>query len=176
MTRRNNIAARTALAGMLAALSAVMLILCAYTGVMDLTGICVASFFTAVAVVELGGAYPYLVWAVVSVIAFVMLPDKTIAAAYALFGGIYPILKLYFERLPRAVEWIVKMGYFGAVMGILYVLARFVFMIPDESRAITVILGVGYVVVFVLYDFTLSVAMTVYMRRIRPKLRFLRNI
>ena len=175
MKKRNNTAARTALAGMLASLGAVALLVGAYSGVMDLTGLCIASVFTAIAVVELGGAYPYLIWAVVSVIGFVLLPDKTIAAAYTLFGGIYPVLKLYFERLPRLFEWVAKLVYFAAVLGILYVLAKFVFMIPDEGDVLEVILAVGYVLVFLLYDYTLSVAMTAYMRRIRPKLGFLRR-
>lgn len=174
--KKKNSAARTALAGMLAALSAVVLIIGAYTGVMDLTGICIASGFTAIAVVELGGMYPYLIWAVVSIIAFILLPDKSIVAAYTLFGGIYPVLKLYFERLSRVFEWVAKILYGVAVLGVLYVLSKFVFGIPDEGKVLTVILAVGYALVFVLYDYTLSVAMTLYMRRLRPKLTFLKKL
>lgn len=161
---------------MLAALSAVVLFLGTMTGVMDLTGICVASAFTAVAVVELGGAYPWLIWGVVSVISFILLPDKSIAAAYALFGGIYPMLKLYFERLGRIAEWAAKLCYGGLVLGVLYVLSRFVFGIPQETGWLMIGLGVGYAVFFVVYDYALSVAMTMYMRRLRPKLTFLRKI
>lgn len=175
MSKKNG-AARTALAGMLAALSVVVLFLGTATGVMDLTGICVASAFTAVAVVELGGAYPWLIWGVVSVLAFILLPDKSIAAAYMLFGGVYPMLKLYFERLGRILEWSAKLGYGGLVLGVLYVLSRFVFGIPQETGWLMIGLGVGYAVFFVVYDYALSVAMTMYMRRLRPKLTFLRKM
>lgn len=161
---------------MLAALSVVVLFIGTVTGVMDLTGICVASAFTAIAVVELGGAYPWLIWAVVSVISFILLPDKSIAAAYALFGGVYPMLKLYFERLGRIAEWAAKLGYDGAVLAALYALSRFVFGIPQETGVLMVGLGVGYAVFFVIYDYALSVAMTLYVQRLRPKLTFLRRL
>ena len=161
---------------MLAALSVVVLFIGTVTGVMDLTGICVASAFTAIAVVELGGAYPWLIWAVVSVISFILLPDKSIAAAYALFGGVYPMLKLYFERLGRIAEWAAKLGYGGAVLAALYALTRFVFGIPQESGVLMIGLGVGYAVFFVIYDYALSVAMTLYVQRLRPKLTFLRRL
>lgn len=174
--KKENKAARTALAGMLSALGVVFLFVGAVTGVMDLTGICAASVLTAVAVVELGGAYPYLIWAVTGVIAFMILPDKTVAAGYVLFGGIYPMLKLYFERLSRVMEWIAKLCYGAAVLGVLYVLSRFIFAVPQESLPIMIALGVGYAVFFVIYDYALSVTMTLYMRRLRPKLKFLKNI
>lgn len=176
MNKKNNSAACTALAGMLAALSVVVLFLGVVTGVMDLTGICIASAFTAVAVVELGGAYPWLIWGVVSVISFVLLPDKSIAAAYLLFGGVYPMLKIYFERLGRVLEWIVKLAYGGFVLGILYVLSRFVFGIPQETGVLMIGLGVGYALFFVVFDYALSVAMMQYMRRLRPKLTFLKKL
>lgn len=175
MNKKNG-AAKTALAGMLAALSVVVLFLGTVTGVMDLTGICVASAFTAIAVVELGGAYPWLIWGVVSVISFILLPDKSIAAAYVLFGGVYPMLKLNFERLGRFAEWAAKLGYGASVLTVLYVLSRFVFGIPQETGWLMIGLGVGYAVFFVIYDYALSVAMTLYMRRLRPKLTFLRRL
>ena len=94
MGRRNTgkTAARTALAGMFSALSVVVLFLGYATGVLDLCAVAVTSMFIAVSMIELGGAYPYLVWAVTSVISLVILPDKLLAFEYILFGGIYPIL------------------------------------------------------------------------------------
>ncbi len=174
--RKVNKAARTALAGMLSALGVVLLFIGAVTGVMDLTGICAASLLSAIAVVELGRGYPYLIWAVTGTVAFILLPDKTVAVGYALFGGIYPMLKLYFERLGRFAEWAAKLGYGAAVLGLMYVLSKFVFGLPDDTLPIMIGLAVGYGVFFVIYDYALSVFMTVYMSRIRPKLTFLKRL
>ncbi len=173
--KRGSAAKRAALAGMLSALSVVILFAGYATGVMDLTAIAVSSVLTAIAVVELGGVYPYLVWATVSVISFLLVPGE-LAAGYLLFGGIYPMLKMYFEKLPRALEWMVKLLYGTVILGVLYLLSRFVFGIPREAGWLMIGLAVGYGVFFVLYDYALSVAMTMYMRRIRPKLTFLRKM
>jgi len=168
-------ATKVALAGMLSALGVVILFAGYATGIMDLTALAVSSFLTAVAVVELGGAYPYLIWAVTGVLCFVLVPG-TLAAEYVLFGGIYPMLKIYFERLGRFAEWAAKLVYGALVLGVMYVLSRFVFGIPQETGPLMAALAVGYAVFFVVYDYALSVAMTVYMRRLRPKLTFLRRL
>lgn len=173
--KKGSAALRTALAGMLSALSVVILFAGYATGVMDLCAIAAASFLTAVSVVELGGAYPYLMWIAVSVISFWLVPGE-MAAGYLLFGGIYPMLKMYFERLPRVLEWVVKLLYGGAVLAALYALTRFVFMIPSEANWVMIGLAIGYAVFFVLFDYALSVAMTLYMRRLRPKLKFLKRL
>lgn len=173
--KKSSPALKVALAGLLAALSVVILFAGYATGVMDLTAIAAASVLSAIAVVELGGAYPYLIWGVVSVITFMLVPGE-LAAGYLLFGGIYPILKMYFERLPRPIEWVAKLLYGAVVLGTLYLLSRFVFMIPSEANWMMIALAVGYAVFFILYDYALSVAMTLYMKRLRPKLPFLKKI
>ena len=86
--KKGSPALRTALAGMLAALSVVVLFAGFVTGIMDLTAIAAAALLSAISVIELGGAYPYLIWAVVSVISFMILPGE-VASGYLLFGGIY---------------------------------------------------------------------------------------
>ena len=132
--RKGSGATRTALAGMLAALSvAVMFIGCA-TGVMDLTSVTVASLFAMIAVAELGVTYGIGVWVTVSLLSFLLLPDKFVFAEYAFFGGIYPILKLYLERIrSRAVEWTVKMAYAAAVVALLLVTELFILKLPREA-------------------------------------------
>ncbi len=168
-------ALRTALAGMLAALSAAVLFAGYATGVMDLTAIAAASLLSAISVVELGGVYPYLIWVSVSVISFMTVPGE-VAAGYLLFGGIYPMLKMYFEKLPRVLEWVAKLCYGAVVLAVLWVLSKFVFGIPDEAGWVMIGLGVGYALFFVLFDYALSVAITMYMVKLRPKLRFLRRL
>lgn len=179
MGRRNTgkTAARTALAGMFSALSVVVLFLGYATGVLDLCAVAVTSMFIAVSMIELGGAYPYLVWAVTSVISLVILPDKLFALEYILFGGIYPILKLYFERIRRRwLEWVVKLAYAAAVLAVLYAMSRFVLGLPMETGVLAWALLVSYVVFFAAFDRSLTVTLTWYVIKIRPKLTFLKKL
>lgn len=175
MKKEKSSAGKIALAGMLAALGVVILFAGYATGIMDLTALAVSSVLTAIAVVELGGAYPYLVWAVTGVLAFILIPGP-LAAEYVIFGGIYPMLKIHFERFGRILEWVAKLTYGAVVLGVMYLLSRFIFGDLEETGLLLVALGVGYAVFFVVYDYALSVAMTVYMRRLRPKLTFLKRL
>lgn len=160
---------------MLAALGVVILVAGFASGIMDLTALAVSSVLTAIAVVELGGAYPYLVWAVTGVLALIIIPGP-LAAEYLIFGGIYPMLKIVFERFSRVLEWAAKLTYGAVVLGIMYILSKFLFGDLEETGLLLIGLGVAYAVFFVIYDYALSVAMTTYMRRLRPKLTFLKRL
>ena len=173
--KKGSAAIRVALAGMLVALSVVILFAGYATGVMDLTAIAAASVLSAIAVVELGGIYPYLVWGAVSAVAFMLVPGS-LAAGYFIFGGIYPMLKMQFEKLPRIIEWVVKLLYGAAVLVVLYFASKLLFGEVMETGWIMIGLAVGYGLFFILYDYALSVAMTLYMVRLRPKLTFLKKL
>lgn len=176
MKKKNQTAAKAALAGMLTALSIAVLFMGYATGILDLTALAITSVFSAIAVVELGGAYPYMIWAAASLIGFIFLPDKSLAAGYLLFGGIYPVLKLYFERLGRFAEWAAKLAYGAAVLVLLYLLSRFVLSIPQESGWLALALAISYAAFFVIYDYALTAAITLYMRKLRSKLTFLKRL
>ena len=97
---------KVALAAILCALSVLMLLLGSILTVLDLTMVCMASLLVMLAVIEIGGGYPYLIWLVTGVLAVLLLPDKFSALLYLLFGGIYPIFKAMFERLHYIVAWV----------------------------------------------------------------------
>ena len=86
------------------------------------------------------------------------------------------MLKIVFERFSRVLEWTAKLSYGAVVLGVMYVLSKFIFGDLEETGLLLIGLGVGYAVFFVVYDYALSVAMTTYMRRLRPKLTFLKRL
>ena len=93
---------------MLAALGVILLYVGSLIEVVDISMAVIASLLTVVAVIEYGGSAPWLIYGVTSILALVLLPNKTPAALYALFFGFYPILKEKFEKLPRTVSWVLK--------------------------------------------------------------------
>ncbi len=170
-------AARTAFAGVMTGLTVVVLFLGNASGVLDLCAVAVTSFFVMLCVEETGGVYPFLVWAASSVLSLVLLPDKQLFLEYALFGGIYPILKLYFEKIPsRVLEWCAKLAYAAASFTAVWALSKFVLHLPDESRTLTYVLTALYLVAMIIYDFALTAAVTAYRLRLRPKLKFLNRL
>ncbi|MBR5044122.1 MAG: hypothetical protein IKX66_02130 [Clostridia bacterium] len=97
------------LSAVLAALSVLLLFLGSLFDVTDLAAVMVASFFVVLVVIECRGAWPWLLYITVSVLSFLLLPGRFVSVEYALFGGIWPILKYWLERLPRLPSFLLKL-------------------------------------------------------------------
>ena len=165
---------KLALAAVLSALCFIMLLLGSVITVLDLSTAAIASFVIIFCVIELGGYYPYLVWLVVSFISLLMLPDKFGALVFALFTGIYPILKSYLERLPKQLAWLLKIIIFNGVLTLIITLSRFVLGIPTEE------INFGYMVygvcniTFILYDIATTRIITLYLFKLRKRFKFIK--
>ncbi len=97
------------LSAVLAALSVLLLFLGSLFDVTDLAAVMVASFFVTLVVIECRGAWPWLLYVSVSVLSFLLLPGRFVSVEYALFGGIWPILKYWLEKLPRLPSFLLKL-------------------------------------------------------------------
>lgn len=94
-------------------------------------------------------------------LSLLLITDKEAALTYALFFGYYPIIRDIIEKLPKALEWILKFVLFnGASVGI-GAISFFLFGVSgeeyDEFGKYTIpILLVMANVAFILYDFCLT--------------------
>ena len=158
-------------AAMLAALSFVFMYLGTLTGVMDLCAVVVGALCCAFAVIELRGIWPWLVFAVCGTLCIVFLPDKFIALEYIALGGLYPILKSYFERLPRLFSWMAKIASFNVMLTACLLAARFLMGVQEEWVAFNLVVYLVGNAFFVLYDYALTVFITYYMNKLRRRLR-----
>ena len=161
---------KLALAAILSALGVVILLLGSIITVLDLTAVAVASFLIMLAVIELGGAYPYLIWLVTGVLAVLLLPDKFGAALYLGFGGIYPIFKAIFERLHFAVAWVLKFSFFNTVLTVIIIVCNYLFRIPDTGLGFTLPVYAICNVAFFFYDLASTSIITVYLIKLRTRL------
>ncbi|MBQ7362983.1 MAG: hypothetical protein IJW48_00875 [Clostridia bacterium] len=146
---------------------------------LDLASSCLASVLLLFIYIEVGAPYTYLVWLCTSLISFIVYPTALMWVMYLLVFGIYPILKGYIERAPRALWWPLKL-LFGAVsLTALFLITSFVLGVPlvDEGLfglptpviyAATALLGA---LCFLLYDIFLTAAVRVYYSKIRNKLK-----
>ena len=160
---------------MLSALGVVMLGLGSLVEVLDLTFAVIASLLTVYAVIEIGGAYPWLIWIVTSTVALLILPLKTPVLFYALLTGYYPILKQKIERrMARVPAWTFKMSVFAISLAVI-VAVMWLFaptLLETEGGwvviAATVILAV---LSFILYDICLTKLITVYFVKLQKRFR-----
>jgi len=156
---------------MLSALGVVVLALGSVFQTLDLTTAALAAFFCIYAVIEMGGAYPWMIWGVTSFLGLLLLPQKS-PAVFFLFIGCYPILKEKLERLSRALCWVLKLVIFHAMAG-LFLLTMRIFFPEELLLSVSWMLLASYVIAvitFVVYDYALSKVITLYLIRLRNRL------
>ena len=158
---------------MLAALGVVLMALGSLVDVLDLTVAVLASMLCIYAVIEMGGFYPWALWAVTSILSLLLLPVKTPAIFYAAFAGFYPILKEKLERLPRVLAWVLKLVVFHLSLGAI-VLVYKLFLpagLEEDFPFFWLILYALSLVAFVIYDIALTRLITFYLVRLRHRFR-----
>ena len=173
MSKQTNTRQLTACA-MLVALGVVLLWIGSVLEVAEISMAVVASLLCIIAVIEYGGAWPWLVFAATSVLSLVLLPNKGVALTYALFFGYYPILKERLERLPRVWQWVLKELIFNAAMAVILVMWR-ILLFPTAGKMplmMIAMLVAVFELVFLLYDIALTRLISLYLFRLRKRFRW----
>lgn len=167
---KKNITKKIVLSAILAALSvAVMYIGCLTP--LDYTAIAIASIAIVFAVIEMNGKYPFLIYAVTSILALLLLPNKSSALIYTMFFGFYPLCKAFFERRHYIISWILKFSLFNTCLLLLITVATYILHLEEtglEFRIVTILLAN---VTFLLYDIAFTKLITLYLVKIRSKLK-----
>lgn len=159
-----------ALCSIFSALGVIILYLGSLIEIIDLSMAVVASLLVVIAVIEIGGIYPWLIYAVTSLISFLLLPNKFVAVVYLAFAGFYPILKAKIERVKGIVCALIKLGVFNLCLLAAWGVAK-LFVIPFETVYGIAITAVALNLVFILYDFALTTLITRYICVWRKKLK-----
>ncbi len=148
----------------MAAICAAIGVVLLYLGAIVKTGTVAIYFVCSLVIMMLvdrgGKKYAFMSYVVTAGLSWLLVADKTIAAAYTLIFGLYPIIKAFGENGKNiAVEWLLKIIFFNLAfsgcLGILkFVIGNLILKIP------IVWLIVGANLFFVLYDILLSFGYT----------------
>lgn len=135
----------------------------------ELTLYALASVFVCVMADESGVAGGALVYVGASILAFLIVPGKLGVLPFVFFFGLYPLIKFYAERIHnRVAQFAVKTAMFCIVFFVAYSFFREVFFknikLPDISA---VFLGIGGILLFIVYDFILTMIIRLYRRKIK---------
>ena len=160
------------LSAMLTALSAVLLWVGSLLQYLDLTVAVFASFSVIFAHIEMRPPFSFGVYFGTALLSLLLFPSAA-ALYYAVFCGLYSILKAYFERLPRTLGWVVKIGAFNLLFGAMLLLARFVFLLPEWEGGTLFVVALFVLgnVAFVCYDVALTLSIRIYSLKIRPRIK-----
>ena len=166
-------ASRVATGGVFAALSLLLL----YGATLLPSGrigmVAVAGLVPAAAVISGGVGAGFLCYGATALLGLLLLPDKGCALLYALFFGLFPMVKYAVERLRKLpVELMLKLAFFNLILVIfLFVFSTLLFpLLPELMRTPLPLFGIGNVV-FLIYDYGFSKLITYYASRIRKAKR-----
>lgn len=164
------------IAAIFSALGTVFLYMGSLIELLDLSFALLASLIIVFADEELHRPYQYLMYAVTSIISLLILPDKYIAVVYALLGGLYPLLRVYIQkiRLP-VIRGAVKLLCFNALFAVIFVVSKYVLGIQEDSQYAEIALFALGNLTFIVYDLLLGRLIILYNIKIRKRIsRFLK--
>ena len=170
---------KTALCGVVSALSLVIMFLTGVIPVMSYALPAIAGAILIAIVIELNIKWALLSYMAVSLLAIFITPDKESAFLFVAFLGYYPIIKASIEKIhSRILEWFVKLAIFNVVMFISYQLLVYVFKMNELIEQISnynkygiFILILAANIVFVLYDIAMTGVISTYYNIVRPKIK-----
>ena len=168
--------AKIAVCGILTALSVLALVLAGFLGVMTYAVPMLIGGLLIVPVKEYGTKTAVTMFAAVSLLGMILIPDKEMALFYLLLFGHYPIIQPWLNGINKKPPRIILKALVfncGALLSV--VLAKLIFAVPifDSDKPVW-ILAAGYLaaanVCFALYDSALLGFYTIYDVRIVPLL------
>ena len=161
---------------MLVALGVIFLGIGALLEVLDISMSVIASFCVIIAVIEYGKAAPWTVYAAISVLSFLLIPNKLPAIFFTLFFGFYPIIKEKLERKNKVIRWILKELIFNVCLAIIITIYMLLFFqgvdIAIPLPWIIVIAVLLCEAVFILYDIAITRIITFYVIKLRHRFKF----
>lgn len=161
---------------MLVALGVIFLGIGALLEVLDISMAVIASICVIIAVIEYGKGAPWMVYAAISLLSLLLIPNRLPAIFFALFFGFYPIIKEKLERKRKVVCWLLKELIFNVCLAVIVALYFALFFqgislnIPLPWLIVAVILLCE--VVFVIYDIALTRMIYFYVVNLRKRFKF----
>ncbi len=173
---------KMAFCGLMAALSIVIMLISGMVPVLTYCAPMFAGFILIPVMIEYGNKTALVTYAAAAAVILILDVDKEAAFFYLFFGN-YPILKGFFDRIHRrSLRLIAKVAYFTCATVVMYGLLSFVLgldAVVSEFKAMGPVLLVGFVIFFnicmLLYDFLIVPYTRIYIRRLKPRLRFLQR-
>ncbi len=164
---------KIALNGILGALAVICLVLATVLPTNKISLYALSSFFVAVSIIESGVKAAWIFYVSTSLLGFILLPNKLGILPYAVFFGVYGIVKHYIEKLDKImIEFAIKLVYFNLCLGLAVLLASELFGHSVAVRLPWWLAIIALEVIFLLYDIVYSLFINYYKAKIKPKLNW----
>lgn len=169
----NSNSKKIALAGILTALAVTALFLENIFSTGKLGFYVLAGFILSVVIMECGLFFGWISYAAVSMLALLVVPEKTAVVPYFLFFGIYSLIKCYIEKLNRIIpEWVLKFVFFNISLFVMWQIANLLRFVPQGLIDALSIYGIILILqaIFFVYDWIFTLWIQYYLKKISPKI------
>lgn len=166
-------AKRVSINGIFAALAVILLFFATVLPTSRISLFVLSSFFVSVIILEYGVLNGWTFYIVSSLVAFIVVPSKHELFPYAVFFGLYGIIKFYIEKIDGIVlEYVLKIAFFNVSLtsAVIFVKEFFFEAVRVDFPWLVVILILQ--VVFVIYDYVYTLFIQWYKNKIRKLLGF----
>lgn len=164
---------KTALGGVITALAVVCMLLTAVIPVATYSCPIIAGALLVAVVIDLGAGWAFGVYAAVSLLSLLVVPDKEAVVCFVFLFGYYPILKQYIEKKKkRILQWVMKLLVFNIAAVMVFYITVYLLFVPKESFNIGgvylpwVFLAFGNII-FIMYDAALTKIIILYIVKLR---------
>lgn len=166
------------LGGIMGALAVIVMVVGSMLGIATYIAPTLAGILIYPVSIEFGKKTGWLTFAVVSVLALILAPDKELAFAFVFIFGYYPIVKDSYEKLhSRLLALALKLLTFNvAVVAMYFFILNIIAMeavvqdFQDKSGGYMLWLLLLGNVTFLILDYLLSFCRLFYLKKIRPKI------
>ncbi len=167
---------KVSLGGIVSALCLVLMFLTAVFPPLNITLPLFAGMLMTVVAIEVSPSWAWVTYATVAILSFFITPDKEAAIFFTFFFGFYPILKDTLEKIKsKILKWLLKFVVFNIAIVIIYQLTVKLLGTVDlieEFGFMKQFMLPGLIImfngIFILYDITLSMVKTAYLKWFRP--------
>lgn len=167
---------KVSLGGIVSALCLVLMFLTAVFPPLNITLPLFAGMLMTVVAIEVSPSWAWVTYATVAILSFFITPDKEAAIFFTVFFGFYPILKDTVEKIKsKILKWLLKFVVFNIAIVIIYQLTVKLLGTVDlieEFGFMKQFMLPGLIImfngIFILYDITLSMVKTAYLKWFRP--------
>jgi len=164
-------AGKLAVCGILGALAVICLFFAGLAPTGRISLYAVSSFFSAVVIIEAGVKYGWVFYAATTLLGALLLPNKVGIIPYAVFFGLYGIVKFYIEKIGgRLPEYAIKIAYFSVCLAVGVFTVKAFFMQGVEIDLPWWVLIIVFEVLFVVYDYVYTLVIGYYLKGVKPKI------
>ncbi len=177
--KMNDVSYRVALGGIVSALCLLTMFLAGIIAPLYIVFPMIAGVLMMIIAIEVSRSWALLTYIAVSLLSLLITFDKEAALLFIMFFGHYPILRLYLEKIRfRFLRRTVKFIFFNACIIAYFFVTVYIFGLDqmldemgDFGKYGGYILLAAADVIFIMYDYNLTILYKSYYRRFMPKLR-----